>query len=231
MAASTQSLSESAELRRDQSPAPRRLRGRREGPDQDRSPAGGVFDLCRVDVVLLSHDEHPDNLDNSGRALLADVPLTLTTPEGPQCLGDRARGLTDWNRSSWTRPSSGTITVTGVPAIHGPGAREDVEPVTGQVRGLVLTGEDLPTYYVSGDNASLNPVQEITERFGPIGTAILFAAAPRFPGVLFDGAPIVPARRRLRQPGSLNAHRVLPAHYVGPPRAATNRVPPSPPPG
>jgi L-ascorbate metabolism protein UlaG (beta-lactamase superfamily) len=33
-------------------------------------------DLGRIDVVLLSHDEHDDNLDASGRALLADVPLT-----------------------------------------------------------------------------------------------------------------------------------------------------------
>src|SRR5690349_21307314 len=38
--------------------------------------------LGRIDVVLLSHDEHPDNLDMSGRALLDDVPLTLTTPGG-----------------------------------------------------------------------------------------------------------------------------------------------------
>src|SRR5688500_12250580 len=39
-------------------------------------------DLGRVDAVLLSHDEHPDNLDRSGRALLAEVPLTLTTVSG-----------------------------------------------------------------------------------------------------------------------------------------------------
>ena len=32
-----------------------------------------------VDAVLLSHDQHPDNLDHGGRAHLATVPLTLTT--------------------------------------------------------------------------------------------------------------------------------------------------------
>jgi L-ascorbate metabolism protein UlaG (beta-lactamase superfamily) len=36
-------------------------------------------DLGPSDAVLLSHDQHPDNLDGSGRALLADVPLVLTT--------------------------------------------------------------------------------------------------------------------------------------------------------
>ncbi|MGV9631587.1 hypothetical protein ACWDTB_34290, partial [Streptomyces sp. NPDC003487] len=31
-----------------------------------------------------------------------------------------------------------------------PGVKEEVEPVTGQVTGFVLTGEGLPTVYVSG---------------------------------------------------------------------------------
>jgi L-ascorbate metabolism protein UlaG (beta-lactamase superfamily) len=70
-----------------------------------------------------------------------------------------------------------------VPAVHGPGAREEVEPVSGQVVGFVLTGEDLPTLYVSGDNASLDLAKEIAERFGPVDTAILFAGAPRIPAV------------------------------------------------
>jgi L-ascorbate metabolism protein UlaG (beta-lactamase superfamily) len=56
-------------------------------------------DLGRIDVVLLSHDEHPDNLDNSGRALLADVPLTLTTPGGGQRLGNGAKGLAEDRKS------------------------------------------------------------------------------------------------------------------------------------
>src|SRR6476469_7217649 len=42
--------------------------------------AAAPGDLGRIDLVLLSHDEHPDNLDVSGRALLGDVPLVLTTP-------------------------------------------------------------------------------------------------------------------------------------------------------
>lgn len=38
--------------------------------------------LGRVDAVPLSHDQHGDNLDRAGRALLARVPLVLTTPDG-----------------------------------------------------------------------------------------------------------------------------------------------------
>ncbi|GAA3466319.1 MBL fold metallo-hydrolase [Nonomuraea roseola] len=173
------------------------------------APAG----LGRIDVVLLSHDEHPDNLDNAGRALLADVPLTLTTPGGGQRLGKGAKGLADWESIELDRPGGGTITVTGVPALHGPGPREEVEPITGQVVGFVLTGEGLPTLYVSGDNASLDLVEQIAERFGPVDTAILFAGAPRFT-VLFDGAVIVlDSAQAAEACGILGARRVVPVHY------------------
>ena len=107
--------------------------------------AGAPADLGPIDVVLLSHDEHADNLDTSGRALLADVPLTLTTPGGGRRLGEKATGLADWESIELNRPDGGTLTVTGVPAIHGPGPREEVEPICGEVVGFVLTGKGLPT--------------------------------------------------------------------------------------
>ena len=173
----------------------------------------GPGDLGPVDVVLLSHDEHADNLDHSGRALLAAVPLTLTTPGASQRLGDGARGLADWESVELNRPDGGTVTVTGVPAIHGPGTREEIEPISGQVVGFVLTGEGLPTVYISGDNASLDAVKEIADRFPTIDTALLFAGAPRFP-MLFDGAPLVLDSTQAAEAAQLlDARRVIPVHY------------------
>ncbi|MBQ1092991.1 MBL fold metallo-hydrolase [Streptomyces sp. B93] len=178
-------------------------------------PAAAPADLGRIDVVLLSHDEHADNLDDSGRALLADVPLTLTTPGGGRRLGSEsgARGLADWESVDLDRPDGGTVTVTGVPAVHGPGPRAAVEPLTGEVVGFVLTGEGLPTVYVSGDNASLDAVKEIADRFGPVDTAVLFAGAPRFP-FLFDGEPLVLDSAQTAEAATiLGARRVVPVHY------------------
>ncbi|WP_163510723.1 MBL fold metallo-hydrolase [Fodinicola acaciae] len=164
-------------------------------------------ELGAVDVVLLSHDEHPDNLDHSGRALLADVPLTLTTTSGAVRLG--VTGLANWQAIEL---AGGRVTVTGAPAVHGPGTAEEVEPVTGQVTGFVLTGKDLPTVYVSGDNASLVAVKEIAERFGPIDTAILFAGAPRFTN-LFDNEPLVLDSAQAAEAARiLDARRVVPVH-------------------
>ncbi|MFJ4467746.1 MBL fold metallo-hydrolase [Streptomyces sp. NPDC089424] len=182
------------------------------------APATGApSDLGAVDVVLLSHDEHPDNLDTSGRALLADVPLTLTTPGGGQRLKDRgvhaARGLSDWESVELDRPDGGTITVTGVPAVHGPGPRETVESITGQVVGFVLAGEGLPTVYVSGDNASLDVVAEIADRFAPVGTALLFAGAPRFPELFDNELIVLDSARAAEAARLLGARRVVPVHY------------------
>ncbi|MFJ9692604.1 MBL fold metallo-hydrolase [Kitasatospora sp. NPDC101183] len=184
----------------------------RPGLTKTTAPTGGVEDLGRVDVVLLSHDEHPDNLDRAGRELLAGVPLTLTTPGGGERLGGTARGLATWEEAVLERPGGGTVTVTAVPAVHGPGTREQVEAVSGEVAGFVLTGEGLPTVYVSGDNASLEAVTEIAARFAPVDTAILFAGAPRIP-VLFDGDLLVlDGAGAARAAGILGARAVVPVH-------------------
>lgn len=178
-------------------------------------PATARAELGRVDVVLLSHDEHPDNLDESGRALLADVPLTLTTPGGGRRLGAGSRGLADWETAELDRPGGGTVTVTAVPAVHGPKPRAVVEATIGEVVGFVLTGEGLPVVYVSGDNASLAAVAETAGRFGPVDTAILFAGGPRIP-VLFDGEPLVLDSAQAAEAARvLGARRVVPVHYEG----------------
>ncbi|WP_447041018.1 MBL fold metallo-hydrolase [Streptomyces sp. DSM 118878] len=196
-----------------------------DGPGDHQAPAvvltktaasdGGPADLGRVDVVLLSHDEHADNLDTSGRALLADVPLTLTTPGGGERLGEAATGLADWQSVELERRDGGpgTVTVTGVPAIHGPGPREEVEAITGQVVGFVLTCEGLPTVYVSGDNASLDAVREIAERFAPVDTALLFAGAPRFTEVFDNEVIVLDSAQAAEAAKILGAGRVVPVHF------------------
>lgn len=166
-------------------------------------PVAGPETLGPIDVVLLSHDEHPDNLDNSGRELLTGVPLVLTTPSAAGRLGGTSRGLTPWEAVELDN-----VTVTAVPALHGP---EGAEAVMGEVTGFVLTGGGLPTIYVSGDNASLDLVRQIAGRIGPVDTAVLFAGAARtgaFDNALLtlDGAQAAEAA------AILGARRVVPAH-------------------
>lgn len=174
-------------------------------------PAVAPADLDPIDAVLLSHDEHLDNLDHSGRALLADVPRILTTRSGAGRIGGTARGLAPWEAVELDRPDGGTVTVTAAPARHGP---EGCEPITGEVVGFVVRAADLPTIYVSGDNASLILVEEIAERFGPVDTAVLFAGAARTP--FFGGALVtLDSAQAAEAAGILGARRIVPAHFDG----------------
>ncbi|MGA7085522.1 MAG: MBL fold metallo-hydrolase, partial [Pseudolabrys sp.] len=59
-------------------------------------PALSVAELGRIDAVLLSHDQHADNLDPAGRTLLTELPTVLTTRIGAQRLGGKTRGLVPW---------------------------------------------------------------------------------------------------------------------------------------
>lgn len=133
-------------------------------------------DLGPVDAVLLSHDQHPDNLDRAGRLLLAGVPVVLTTEAAAGRLGGTTRGLAPWARFELARHDGRALRVTAVPAQHGP---DDTEHLTGPVTGFVLSGHDVPTTYVSGDNASLGIVEQVAARFAGIDLAVIFAGGAR----------------------------------------------------
>ena len=178
-----------------------------------------VEDVGPIDAVLLSHHQHPDNLDESGRAYLGDAALVLTTPSAAKDLGGSTRGLQPWEVAELSRPDGSVLTVTAAPARHGP---EGCEPVIGEVTGFVLAGDRVPTTYVSGDNASLEIVEQIAGRVGPVDTAVIFAGAARTP--LFDGALVTLERHpggRGRThprgaPGLRGPHRQLGALHRGP---------------
>ncbi len=175
-------------------------------PRRTTPPALAAENLGRLDVALVSHDQHPDNLDVAGRRLLADIPLVLTTAEGAARLGGTARGLAPFQRHDVEAPG-GQVRITALPAQHGP---HGAEAVLGPVVGFLLSGDGLPTVYVSGDNASVDVVREIAAYAGPVDVALLFvggASSPRY----FDGA--------LRTRGSaeaVEAARVLQARAVVP---------------
>jgi L-ascorbate metabolism protein UlaG (beta-lactamase superfamily) len=164
-----------------------------------------------VDAVLLSHDQHPDNLDSLGRELLGRVPLVLTTASGAGRLGGAARALPSWEDVGLRRPDGGALRVTGVPALHGPPGSE---AAVGEVTGFVLAGEGLPTVYVSGDNASLEVVREIARRVAPVDVAVLFAGAAKTP-LLGDALLTLDGRLAAEAAAALGARRVVPLHVDG----------------
>jgi L-ascorbate metabolism protein UlaG (beta-lactamase superfamily) len=175
-------------------------------------PALTVDEIGAIDVVLLSHDHHADNLDPAGRAFLPQAGQVLTTVAGAERLGGNAVGLEVGASIDIPRPDGGAVTVTAVHAQHGP---DGSEPITGPVIGFVLDGEGVERLYVSGDNASLDVVADIAQRFGPVDVAILFAGAVQ---ILqrFDGAYLtLSADRAAMAAIALGARAVVPVHFEG----------------
>ncbi|HET9449253.1 MAG TPA: MBL fold metallo-hydrolase, partial [Aggregicoccus sp.] len=132
-------------------------------------PAIGAPATGHIDAVLLSHDQHPDNLDDAGRAALQGAALVLTTPAGAQRLGGKAIGLRPWQTHVLQTRSGRAVRVTAVPARHGP---EGFEGRTGDVTGFVVASgtEGEPVLYISGDTVFFEGVAEVGRRFR-VGTA------------------------------------------------------------
>jgi len=168
-------------------------------------PAVPASALGPIDVVLLSHEQHPDNLDVSGRALLAEVPQVLTTIESAEKIA-HATGLEPWQRHR-----IGDVVITAVPALHGP---EGAEALSGRVTGFVLEATGQPTIYVSGDNASVDLVREIAQRFPRIDIAVLFAGAANV-GRFGDSDLTLNARTALEAAQVLADAVVVPVHAEG----------------
>lgn len=133
-------------------------------------PGMSIDEIGEIDLVLLSHHEHEDNLDLAGRELVSRT-LTLSTAKAGVDLGKPVIGL-----DCWETHLVGDVTITAAPALHGP---PGIEPLVGPVIGFVLEAENEPAVYVSGDNASLHLVRQIAERFPEIEVAVLFAGAAR----------------------------------------------------
>ena len=180
-------------------------------------PAVAEDQLGPVDLVLVSHDNHPDNLDDRGRALALAAPLVLTTRSGARRLGQPAIGLAPWTGHTVQRPGGGELTVTAVPAVHGPedGERDADGFVNCEVIGFVLSGPDLPAIYVSGDNASIRTVTEIARRAPAIDVAVLHVGAARVPGKFRDRPLSLDSIRAAAATAVLAPAVVIPAHYDG----------------
>lgn len=112
-----------------------------------------------IDVVLLSHDEHADNLDELGKQLLPKAKLVVTTKSGAERLGANSKGLLPFESVAFQQ-----IRITATPARHGP---PGCEPKLGHVIGFVIesTAGAFDTFYVSGDTVFYDELAQIRDRF------------------------------------------------------------------
>ncbi|WP_104168865.1 MBL fold metallo-hydrolase [Arthrobacter sp. SX1312] len=164
-------------------------------------PAIAASDLPSFDAVLLSHDEHPDNLDAAGRRLLEGKPV-ITTESGAGRLGGQAVGLAPWASRTLTVGGASVI-ITATPAHHGP---------AGDVVGFILQvpGEET-ALYISGDTTYESDLDRIGEEFS-IGVAVLHLGAAKF-AILGDQMISMDSANAAKFTISLGTSTVVPIHF------------------
>jgi L-ascorbate metabolism protein UlaG (beta-lactamase superfamily) len=143
-------------------------------------PALSAEAIGEVDAVLLSHDQHADNLDDSGRDFLVKAKRVLTTVAGAKRLANHAEGMAPWTTAELSGRDGQSLTVTATPARHGPAG---IEPMAGDVIGFVLSsanGNSRPIY-ISGDTVWYDGVAEVARRF-KAGVVLPFAGAAQTRG-------------------------------------------------
>jgi L-ascorbate metabolism protein UlaG (beta-lactamase superfamily) len=180
--------------------------------DKVAGPAVAVEDLGPIDVVLLTHDHHADNLDDAGRALLPSAGVVVTTEPGAGRLGGHARGLAPWATTTLEGPGRTSIDVTATPCRHGPPLSR---PIVGDVVGFALAwdGQTDGVLWISGDTVLYDGVKEVARRFR-VDLAVLHLGSAQF-GVTGPVRYTMGTDDGIELCRAIRPRRVVPVHYEG----------------
>jgi L-ascorbate metabolism protein UlaG (beta-lactamase superfamily) len=139
-------------------------------------PALTPEEVGTVDAVLLSHDQHFDNLDHAGRSFLAKTGATFTTLAGAGRLRGSTTGLAPFATTTLAGADGRRLLITATPARHGPAG---IEPMSGDVIGFLI-GQEAPgdAIYVTGDTVWYDGTAEVARRYSP-KLVVVFAGAAK----------------------------------------------------
>lgn len=182
------------------------------GSKKTTGPAIALENIGPIDAILLSHDQHDDNLDRAGRTLLPRAGRVLTTVAGTKRLGGNAQSLTPWQATTLPFASGETLKVTAMPARHG---SLGSHLFGGETIGFMLEwpGQKHGALYISGDTVWFNGLAQIAQRVR-VGTAFLHIGKASFPitGPLHF---TLTAQEAIRLARVLAARTIIPIHYEG----------------
>lgn len=179
------------------------------------SPKLQPQDIGPVDLVLLSHDQHQDNLDNSGREFLKTVKQVISTPEAVERLHQsNITGLNDWESITIPTGKVNNLRITATPCQHAP--NKEWNKIAGHVIGFMIEweGQQNGVLYVSGDTVYFEGIEEIARRF-KVHTAILHIGKAGFPEQRGDFHFTFTAKEALQTARLMNVSQFIPTHFEG----------------
>jgi L-ascorbate metabolism protein UlaG (beta-lactamase superfamily) len=178
------------------------------------SPTLQPEDIGPVDLVLLSHDQHKDNLDNAGREFIKTVTQVISTPEALERLAqENIKGLNEWESIGIATEKVPGLRITATPCQHAPTPEQT--KISGRVIGFIIEweGQQNGTLYVSGDTVYFNGIEEIARRF-KVHTAVLHVGCAGFPQI--DYMPLTfTTEMAIRIARLMNVEKFIPTHFEG----------------
>ncbi|KAB5583481.1 beta-lactamase superfamily domain-containing protein [Coniochaeta sp. 2T2.1] len=180
------------------------------------SPALSLSDLPPIDCILLSHEDHPDNLDSPGRTLL-NGRRVLTTPAGRKALAPRPGvvALKPWETVSLDLGGGKKFDITGTPARHLPG---------GEVVGFLISSEEVMgttdgkpnAVWFSGDTVYMPELLEMKEKFH-VSVALVNLADVHVPAQVGEKAVKITmvGTDAVKLMKGIGADVLVPIHYEG----------------
>lgn len=132
-------------------------------------PAFGLEKLPPIDAVLLSHEDHPDNLDELGRRVL-DGRHVFTTMDGAKNLAPRpgVYGMEPWEKKS-VMLGGKKFEITATPCKHVPGNECVGFILTTESFGVAENGKPNAIYF-TGDTVYIDEFAKIPEKFNIVAT-------------------------------------------------------------
>jgi L-ascorbate metabolism protein UlaG (beta-lactamase superfamily) len=178
-----------------------------------RGPALTPEQVGPVDVILVSHDHHADNLDGAGRELLPAAKHVVTTRSGAGRLAmANVRGLDTGESVSLEAGDKEPLIITATPCRHGPPLSR---AIVGDVIGFTIRRRSRRRLdlWVTGDTVLTRRLRQVARHL-QVDVAIVNAGGVRF-GATGPLEYTMTGRDAVTLVGELEPIVAIPAHYDG----------------
>ena len=177
------------------------------------NPALQLSELGDIDLILLSHHQHKDNLDNTGKKFALTVPKIISTKQASKALNG-VTGLDNWESCKIETEKCKNLKITATPAQHHPWWLPEF--FSGKVIGFIIEFDEQENgvIYISGDTVYFKGIDEVAQRY-KIDLGIFHVGSAQFRYLTGFGEYTMVSKGLLKAVKALNPKKVVPIHYKG----------------